>query len=166
MPDVSGLTQSGARAFLEKYGFTNVSFSTEDSNAPKNVVIGQSPSVGTALKENDAIKIIISSGTTTTTTEATIKSSISVKLPTCFDSNGKYKTDTITIKVDGDTYLNQTVTLNGSNKVISVTSDGEKGQNVVVSLKNTGDLQTVATNGKNNQNYNVDFSGSSSDDRA
>lgn len=164
MPDVNGLTQAGARAFLEKYGFKNVSFVTEDSNYPKNTVIGQSPSSGTPIKENDSIKVIISSGEVTTTTEKTIKCSVNVKLPTCYDASGKYVTDTITVKVDGSTYLNQSVTLNGSSKVISVTGNGSK-QSVIISLKGTGDLETITTSGEDKESFDVDFTGSSSDKR-
>lgn len=163
VPDVSGLTQAGARAFLEKYGFKNVSFVTQASELPKDVVISQSPAAGTSAQETDSIKVIISSGVTTTTTEKTVKVSVSVTLPTCIDENGNYITDTIKVSVDGETYLNQTVVLNGKSKVISVTGDGKTKQTIAVSLKTTGATETKTTNGKNNQNLDIDFSGFSSD---
>ncbi len=163
VPDVSGLTQSGARAFLEKYGFKNVSFITQASELPKGVVISQSPSAGATAQETDSIKVIISSGVTTTTTEKTVKVSVSVTLPTCVDENGNYITDTIKVSVDGETYLNQTVVLNGKSKVVSVTGDGKTKQTIVVSLNTTGATETKTTNGKNNQNLEIDFSGFSSD---
>ena len=39
VPDVTGLKQEGARAFLEKMGFKNVNFVTQDDLRPKGVVI-------------------------------------------------------------------------------------------------------------------------------
>ena len=47
VPDVTGLTQSGARAFLEKYGFKNITFKKQSSAVKKGVVISQSPGAGT-----------------------------------------------------------------------------------------------------------------------
>lgn len=165
VPDVYGLSQSGARAFLEAYGFTNVSFVTQSSDAPKDTVVGQSPTPGSTAKENDTIKVIISSGVTTTTTEPSVKISVTVKLPTCIDENGEYLSDTITVTLDGKTYLNQTVSLNGSNKVISITGDSSIKQKIVVELKNSGELETVVTSGEKDEAFEIDFTGSSSDDR-
>lgn len=165
VPDVYGLSQSGARAFLEAYGFTNVSFVTQSSDAPKDTVVGQSPTPGSTAKENDTIKVIISSGVTTTTTEPSVKISVTVKLPTCIDENGDYLSDTITVTLDGKTYLNQTVSLNGSKKVISITGDSSIKQKIVVELKNSGELETVVTSGEKDEAFELDFTGSSRDDR-
>ena len=164
VPDVNGLSKSGARAFLEKYGFTNISFITQDSPILKDTVISQSPLPGESVAENDAIKLVISSGTTTTTTEKQVKVSVTVKLPECVDSNGKYISDTIKVQLDGSTYLNQTVKLDGSKKVIGVNGDGKTSQTISVSLKKTGAKESKTTNGKNDQNFTIDFSGFSSDD--
>jgi serine/threonine-protein kinase len=166
VPDVSGLTQSGARAFLEKYGFTNISFVTQDSQTAKGVVIGQSPSAGETAQATDSIKVVISSGVTTTTTAKSVKVSITVKLPKCIDESGNYLTDTIKVSVDGETYLNQVVTLDGKSKVISVNGDGKNSQTITVSLNKTGAAETKTTNGKNNQNFTIDFSAFGSDDSA
>lgn len=164
VPDVSGLNQSGARAFLEKYGFTNISFVTQASEMAKGVVISQSPSAGETAQATDSIKVVISSGVTTTTTAKSVKVSITVKLPKCIDSDGNYLTDTIKVSVDGETYLNQVVTLNGKSKVISVNGDGKNSQRITISLNDTGAAETKTTNGKNNQNFSIDFSAFSSDD--
>ena len=164
VPDVYGLSKSGARAFLEKSGFTNISFITQDNAIAKDTVISQSPMPGESIAENDAIKLVISSGTTTTTTEKQIKVSVTVKLPKCIDENGNYKKDTIKVQLDGSTYLNQTVKLDGSNKVIGVNGDGKSSQTIAVSLKATGAKESKVTNGKNDQNFTIDFSGFSSDD--
>ena len=164
MPDVYGLSQSGARAFLEKYGFTNISFITQESAIAKDTVISQSPAAGETIAENDSIKLIISSGTTTTTTEKQVKVSITVKLPKCIDANGNYKTDTIKVQIDGSTYLNQSVKLDGSKKVVSVNGDGKNSQTIAISLKKTGAKESKTTNGKNNQEFTIDFKGFSSDD--
>ena len=162
IPDVSGLSKSGARAFLEKTGFTNISFITQDSPYPKDIVLSQSPAAGESVAENESIKLVISSGTTTTTTEKQVKVSITIKLPKCVDANGNYKTDTLMVQVDGSTYLNQAVKLDGSKKVISVNGDGKNSQSIAVSLKTLGAKETRTTNGKNNQSFTIDFKGFSS----
>lgn len=162
VPDVSGLSQSGARAFLEKCGFTNISFVTQDSELEKGIVISQSPGAGETAMENDTIKVVISSGVTTTTTEKTIKTTVTVNLPTCIDENGNYVKDTIIVEVDGVVYRNQIVTLNGKTNSFTVTGDGKK-QNISVSLKSLGSKDTKTTNGKNDQSFSFNFSGSSYD---
>ncbi len=159
VPDVYGLSQSGARAFLEKYGFTNVSFVTQDSPIAKGTAISQQPAAGQKASENDSIKVIISSGVTTSTTEKQLKISVTVKLPKCVEKNGEYATDTLTVKVDNETFLNQTVTLNGKKEIISITSESDKTQNIKVTLKKLGATDTKSTNGKNNQKFTIDFSG-------
>ena len=164
VPDVYGLSQSGARAFLEKCGFKNISFITQDSEITKDTVISQSPAVGESISENDAIKLIISSGTTTTVTEKQVKVSVSVQLPSCVDSEGDYVTDKVKVRLDGDTYLNQSIKLDGSKKVISVNGDGKSSQKISVSLTNIGAKETKTTNGKNNQEFSIDFSGFSYDE--
>ena len=165
IPDVSGLSKSGARAFLEKTGFKNISFITQDSPYPKDVVISQSPAAGESVAETEAIKLVISSGTTTTTTEKQVKVSVTIKLPKCTNSKGEYKTDTLKVQIDGSTYLNQTVTLDGSKKIISVNGDGVNSQTISVSLKNLGAKESNTTNGKNNQSFTIDFSGFSSEEK-
>ena len=164
VPDVMGLNKDGAGAFLKKLGFSDVSFIIQDGNAPKDIVISQSPSAGAEIAENDTIKLIVSSGETTTTTEKQVKVSITVKLPKCLDANGNYKTDTIKVSIDGSTYLNQSVKLDGSKKVISVNGDGKNSQSIAVSIKKIGAKETKTTNGKNNQDFTIDFKGFSSDD--
>ena len=164
VPDVMGLSKDGASAFLKKLGFTDVSFIIQDSNIPKDIVISQSPSAGAEISENDSIKLVVSSGVTTTTTEKQVKVSITVKLPKCVDENGNYKTDTIKVAIDGSTYLNQSIKLDGSKKVISVNGDGKNSQSIAVSIKKIGAKETKTTNGKNNQDFNIDFGGFSSDD--
>lgn len=164
VPDVSGLTRNSAEDFLKKSGFTNVSFITEDSLLPKGTVLSQSPREGTMAKSTDSIKVVISSGVVTTTTQKSVKVVISVTLPTCKDSYGEYLTDTIKVSVNGETYLNQTVELNGKVKKITVLGDGKSKQSVRISLGSTGATETIVTNGKNNQNLDVDFTSFSSDD--
>ena len=164
VPDVYGLTQSGARAFLEKYGFTNVSFITQDSPMPKDVVISQSPGPGSEAQATDSIKLIISSGTTTTTTEKQIKSSVSIILPEVIDKNGKVVYDTIIITVDGTQMTKKNVPLDGSSYSVSVPGENNKQKTVVVSLSKTGDKDTKLTSGKDNDKITFDFSDSSRDD--
>ena len=88
VPDVDGLTQSTAENFLKKTGFKNISFVTQDSPIAKGIVISQSPAAGATAKETDSIKVVISSGMTTTTTEKMLKTSVSIQLPRVIDKDG------------------------------------------------------------------------------
>lgn len=163
VPDVTGLKQEGARAFLEKMGFKNVNFVTQDDLRPKGVVISQSPAAGSSATADDKIKVVISSGETTTTTKPTSKVSLSVSLPKIVDDSGEYITDTLEVTIDGETYLNQAVTLNGTNASVSIALDGENEANVKVSLTDIGALETKTVSPKKNMNLKVDFSGFSNE---
>lgn len=165
VPDVDGLTQSTAENFLKKTGFKNISFVTQDSPITKGIVISQSPAAGATAKETDSIKVVISSGMTTTTTEKMLKTSVSIQLPRVIDKDGNYGSDTINVSVDGSTYLNQTVTLNGKTLSMKVSGKDNVVQSIQVSLVKTGATETKTTNGKNNQNFTIDFSGFSLDER-
>ena len=163
VPDVTGLKQEGARAFLEKMGFKNVNFVTQDDLRPKGVVISQSPATGSSATADDKIKVVISSGETTTTTKPTSKVSLSVSLPKIVNESGEYVTDTLEVTIDGETYLNQAVTLNGTSASVSITLDGENDANVKVSLTDIGALETKTVSPKNSKNLKVDFSGFSNE---
>lgn len=163
VPDVTGLKQEGARAFLEKMGFKNVNFVTQDDLRPKGVVISQSPAAGSSATADDKIKVVISSGETTTTTKPTSKVSLSVSLPKIVDESGEYITDTLEVTIDGETYLNQAVTLNGTSASVSITLDGENEANVKVSLTDIGALETKTVSPKKSMNLKVDFSGFSNE---
>lgn len=163
VPDVTGLKQEGARAFLEKMGFKSVNFVTQDDLRPKGVVISQSPAAGSSATADDKIKVVISSGETTTTTKPTSKVSLSVSLPKIVDESGEYITDTLEVTIDGETYLNQAVTLNGTNASVSITLDGENEANVKVSLTDIGALETKTVSPKKSMNLKVDFSGFSNE---
>ena len=165
VPDVDGLTQSTAENFLKKTGFKNISFVTQDSPIAKGIVISQSPAAGATAKETDSIKVVISSGMTTTTTKKMLKTSVSIQLPRVIDKDGNYGSDTINVSVDGSTYLNQTVTLNGKTLSMKVSGKDNVVQSIQVSLIKTGATETKTTNGKNNQNFTIDFSGFSLDER-
>lgn len=160
VPDVSGLTQSGARAFLEKFGFTNISFVTQDDALQKGIVLSQSPLAGTQAKATDSIKVIISSGVTTTTAQA-VKCSVSIKLPVVQNDDGSYGTDTLVVKVGKDTYSSRKVTLDGSNVPINITAESGKSQNIKVSLKETGVTETKHIDGKKDKDFVVNFSSAS-----
>lgn len=156
VPDVSGLTKSGARAFLEKYGFKKVSFETQDSNFPKDVVITQSPGAGETVKANTAIKVVISSGTTTTKDES-IKVSINVRLPKCIDAKGNYKSDKLKVTIGGKTYRNQNVKLNGTSQQLSVNLQDDSKQTIVVTLSSLGAAESINTTSKKEESFTVDF---------
>lgn len=152
IPDVIGLTKSGAREFLTKYGFTNVEFKTQDSTYPKDVVISQSPSVGSSAKATDKITVIVSTGVTTTEPQ-TADVTLDVALPKI-----EGKSDTLTVELDGKTYTSTNYDMDGSKAVIKVTVDANKSQNIRVSLKKAGATQTVNTDGKDKTSFPIDFS--------
>lgn len=152
VPDVIGLTKSGAREFLTKYGFTNVEFKTQDSTYPKDVVISQSPSVGSSAKATDKITVIVSTGVTTTEPQ-TVDVTLDVLLPKI-----EGKSDTLTVELDGKTYTSTNYNMDGSKVVIKVTVDANKSQNIRVSLINAGETQTKNTDGKDKTTFTVDFS--------
>lgn len=152
IPDVIGLTKSGAREFLTKYGFTNVEFKTQDSTYPKDVVISQSPSVGSSAKATDKITVIVSTGVTTTEPQ-TADVTLDVLLPKI-----EGKSDTLTVELDGKTYTSTNYDMDGSKVVIKVTVDANKSQNIRVSLKKAGATQTKNTDGKDKTTFTVDFS--------
>ena len=152
IPDIIGLSRSGAREFLTKYGFTNVEFKTQDSTYPKDVVISQSPSVGSSAKATDKITVIVSTGVTTTEPQST-DVTLEVSLPKI-----EGKSDTLTVELDGKTYASTNYDMDGSKVVIKVTVDANKSQNIRVSLKNAGATQTVNTDGKDKTTLPVDFS--------
>lgn len=164
IPDVSGLSQEGARAFLEKSGFKNINFSTKDSELPKGVVISQNPAAGTLITEDDKITITISSGVTTTTTKASSKVSLTVALPECIDENGEFIKDNLVVELDGEVYLSQNVTLNGKNANVSITIEDSPDVQVRVSLKNTGAVEVRSiTQAPESKKLSVSFSGFSYD---
>lgn len=164
IPDVSGLSQEGARAFLEKSGFKNINFSTKDSELPKGVVISQNPAAGTLITEDDKITITISSGVTTTTTKASSKVSLTVALPKCIDENGEFIKDNLVVELDGEVYLSQNVTLNGKNANVSITIEDSPDVQVRVSLKNTGAVEVRSiTQAPESKKLSVNFSGFSYD---
>lgn len=152
IPDVIGLTKSGAREFLTKYGFTNVEFKTQDSTYPKDVVISQSPSVGSSAKATDKITVIVSTGVTTTEPQ-TVDVTLDVLLPKI-----EGKSDTLTVELDGKTYTSTNYDMDGSKVVIKVTVDANKSQNIRVSLKKASETKTENTDGKEKTSFPIDFS--------
>lgn len=152
VPDVIGLTQSGAKEFLTKYGFTNVTFKEQESSLPKGVVISQSPSVGSSAKADDTIRVIISSGVTTTEAQ-TVDCTVDITLPKIDGKN-----DNLIVKLDGVTYYEQNHNMDGSKVSLKVTVEANKSQNIQVSLKNAGATQTENTDGKDKLTFRVDFS--------
>lgn len=158
VPDVIGLNQEGARAFLEKLGFKNINFVTQDNAAPRGVVLGQNPSAGSKITAEGTIKITISSGVTTTTTKPTVKVAVSVKLPECFDAKGNYATDTIVVELDGKKYLTQKVKLDGKSQSISITLNDANDVAVKVSLSSTNAVDTKNISGTKDQKIDFDFS--------
>ena len=147
VPDVTGLTQSGAKAFLEKYGFKNVTFTTQYSVLKKGIVISQSPGAGTSVKETDTIKVIISTG------ERNVTYSFDIVLP-----NVEGTTDTLVVKVNGEPYSSKDVNINGKTIKVSVSCEGEKQSSIQIMLSKAGYMETFSVDGKEDKSYTVDFS--------
>lgn len=147
VPDVTGLTQSGAKAFLEKYGFKNVTFTTQDSVLKKGIVISQSPGAGTSVKETDTIKVIISTG------ERNVTYSFDIVLPNVEGTN-----DTLVVKVNGEPYSSKDVNINGKTIKVSVSCEGEKQSSIQIMLSKAGYMETFSVDGKEDKSYTVDFS--------
>lgn len=152
IPDVTGLTQSGAETFLRKTGFTNINFVTQDSALPKGVVISQSPSIGSSAKADDNLKIIISSGVTTTQ-PVDVNCIINVSLP-----NIEGRSDTLIVKVDNKILYSKVHDTQGESVSVTVPVQADKTQIIQVSLKNAGSTETLTTDGKDNLSFKVDFS--------
>lgn len=152
VPDVTGLTQSGAKAFLEKYGFKNVTFTTQDSVLKKGIVISQSPGAGTSIKETDTIKVIISSGETTTAPK-NITYTFDVILP-----NVASTTDTLVVKVNGETYSSKNVNINGKTVKLTVSCEGGKNSSIQIMLTKAGYMETFSVDGIEDKSFTADFS--------
>lgn len=158
VPDVRGLSQSDAKNFLTKAGFSNVVVETKDDPARKGVVLSQSPSAGSTVKENGKIVITVSTGVTTTesTTSDQFTVDISVKLPTCLDGT-KHPKDSVVITVDGKQYTSKQVLLDGSTVNFAVPSDSGKEIKINVSITTIGASQDFVINVNQNKSKTVDF---------
>ncbi len=159
VPDVTGLSQSDAKEFLKKAGFTNVTFETADSSVKKDIVISQSPSYGASVKANSPIKVTVSTGTTTTATPSEYSVNIKVKLPKCKVKGKGFATDDVVVTVNGSQYESRRVTLNGSNINIVIPSEPQTKMSIKVQLRDLEDAsQTFELNMNENKNLTVDFS--------
>ncbi len=161
VPDVSGLTQSDAKAFLEKSGFKNVSVETQESTVRKGVVLDQSPKAGRTATENETIKIYVSSGVTTTesTTGGQFTATINVKLPSYSGSPN----DTIVVSVNGSKYTSQAVKLDGSTVKLAVPADAGSRIELAVQLTEVSENYSGAYTMNSDKTINVDFSRSHSE---
>ncbi|MCC8016946.1 MAG: Stk1 family PASTA domain-containing Ser/Thr kinase [Clostridiales bacterium] len=123
VPDVSGLSQNDAKDFLEKSGFTNITIETEDSPIRKGVVLSQTPSAGNTVKENEAIKLTVSTGVVTTSTQPAERTvTLKIKLPKFSQS----PVDTLVVDIDGKK-TEKAVVLNGGTEIITFSAyDGDE----------------------------------------
>lgn len=158
VPDVSGLSQSDAKAFLMKAGFSNVTFETADSSVKKDIVISQSPAYGTSVKSNSPIKVTISTGVTTTAPPDEYSVSIQVKLPKCKNNKGKYASDSIIVYVNGSQYDSKNVVLNGTNVDLAIPAEPGSKMSIKVQLSGLEVAsQSFELNINENKNKVVDF---------
>lgn len=165
VPDVRGLSQNDAKKFLSKAGFSNVTIQTKDDLTQKGVVLSQSPSPGSTVKENEKITIVVSTGVTTTesTTSEQYTINLTVKLPTCF-SSGRHPNDTVIVTVDGKNYSSKDVLLDGSTVNFAVPCDSGKEIKINVSLNILGASENFVINVNQDKNKTVDFSSYSDSD--
>lgn len=159
VPDVTGLSQSDAKAFLKKAGFTNVTFETADSTVKKDIVISQYPSSGASVKANSPIKVTLSTGFTTTAAPDEYSVNIKVILPKCRIKNKGFATDDIVVTVNGSQYESRRVTLNGSNVDIAIPAEPGSKLSIKVQLRDLEDAsQSFELNINENKNKTIDFS--------
>lgn len=159
VPDVRGLSQNDAKKFLNKAGFTNITIQTKDDPTQKGVVLSQTPSAGSTVKENEKIVIVVSTGVTTTesTTSDQYTINLNVKLPNCLDG-GKHPADTVFVTVDGKRYTSKNVTLDGSIVKFAVPADSGKEIKINVYLNILGASENFVINVNQDKDKMVDFS--------
>ncbi len=155
IPDVTGLSIANAKSFLSSYGFTNVSYKTEDSEISKDVVISQSPSPGTSSVTSTSISLVVSSGNPPTTVAPKYTVTNNVVLP---DTG---KTDTLVIYVDDKQVQSKYVTLDGSS--VSVDVDVKSGKKVSIKAKLKNANISVTKKVTVSADMDVDLSFSDSD---
>ncbi len=159
VPDVSGLTQEGARTFLESYGFSNINFVTEDSEVEKGIAIYQSPTPGATARETDTIKVIISSGVTTTTVK-TVTVKVNVILPEIPNGDDGYEPITLDIYINGESYNHIDFTCNGTTQSYSYPIESTD-ESVKVKVKISGaknEQDTQYANGTEDETLTFNFS--------
>lgn len=157
VPDVRGLSESDAKAFLKKAGFKDVVVKEEYSTKPKGIVLSQSPKRDSVQPEDATIVIYVSTGYTTTTAPPEYTITITVRLPECIDENGKYVTDNLITSFNGAQYSNTQVTLDGSYKEIKIVKPGNQNVTVVVALDEIPAQQQFDYNLIEDKQSNVDF---------
>ncbi len=158
VPDVKGLSQSDAKAFLERAGFTNVVFETEDNAVRKGVVLSQSPRAGSTAREDDKIVLTVSTGVTTTEPSSTYTVTLNVILPSYKDADGNIPSDTLVITVNGKQYKSQTVKLNGSTVKIAIPADNGTEINGNASITEISATHNFKINVNADKELTIDFS--------
>ena len=164
VPDLSGLTKENAKAFLEKLGFdaNKITFTEEDSEVKKNIVISQSPAIGSTVTDSDTINIVISSGVTTTTTQAKSTITLVISLPEVANAKGDYKSDQLIISVDGKQVKSQTVQLNGKNAKVAIELDVPEAA-VKVALSDTKSFSEEIIDGTKDSTKTIDLRSNGAD---
>ncbi|MDE6723308.1 MAG: PASTA domain-containing protein, partial [Eubacterium sp.] len=157
MPNVVGLSKSDAAAFLQKAGFKNVVYKTEDTAKPKDIVIAQSQSDGNYVKEDTKITLTVSSGVTTTeSTSAAVnyKVNVNVLLPNM--SGDSY--DNVIIYVNGAQHSSSRVRLDGTIASFPVEAEAGSKLEVEVLLASFNATHKFNIDVDKNKDAMVDFS--------
>lgn len=152
MPDVSGLKKDAIKAYLVAAGFSSnaINIVEEDSTKPAGTFISQQPTKGTKVLPTSSIKIVVSSGktTTTTTTAPTTAPSkpdretiIGITLPE-IDSLPKY---TVEIKAGSYVLSKENWTMDGSVKEITI-KDRVDVQDITIKIDDLGYFKIIKSN--------------------
>lgn len=146
VPNVVGLSQTDAKDFLEKTGFTNVSVQTQDSAVRRGVVLSQSPRYGTTAREDERITITVSTGNPPTSAPRQYTATLNATLPVETDSTGAHPTDTLVVTVNGEKYSSQSVTLDGSVVQIAIPVEAGTQVRILVELTETSATHSLSLN--------------------
>ncbi|MDE6658547.1 MAG: Stk1 family PASTA domain-containing Ser/Thr kinase [Eubacterium sp.] len=159
MPNVIGLSKGDAESFLNKAGFKNVVFKTEDSEKPKNIVIAQSQNEGNYISEDTKITITVSNGVTTTLPPEDYTVTLNVQLPALMGDNGDYLSDMVVVYVDGVQHSSSQVRLDGTIASFFVDAKGDSKIDIDVLLSKLDERHSLQVNVDRDKDFTVDFSG-------
>ncbi len=140
VPDVRGMTKTKATEFLNNYGFKNIEVVEEDNEMEKDIVLSQYPNSGIKISDSDKIKIVVSTGVTTTAKPEKYTIKVKAILPITNTS------DTLIVYVDGEQYASKSVECDGSTVSLTINAEADTSINVSLKLKTIGEIQeeTVA----------------------
>lgn len=151
VPDVTGMTKTKATEFLNNYGFKNIEVSEEDNEMEKDIVLSQYPSSGIKVSDSDKIKIVVSTGVTTTAKPEKYTIKVKAILPVTNTS------DTLIVYVDGEQYASKSVECDGSAVSLTINAEADASINVSLKLKSIGEIQEETVTVDSNKTVTFTF---------